>query len=135
MARKQRTPGGPFAPVNFTEKHLSKLFEPFSGHCMAIMSQNYPKRRFKHCAAFCSRCKMSASKAFFPLLFCCFSCPIFVSSAGHLLGFISVGNVFGKDFRILEFDDTKDRWIVKTDFHGNFQVNATRFFCLLLWPP
>ena len=28
----------PFAPGNFTEKHVLKLVKPFSGHCCAIKS-------------------------------------------------------------------------------------------------
>ena len=39
-----------------------------------------------------------------------------------------VGKVFRKAFRILGLDERKGRWVVKQDFHGNFQVNVTCFF-------
>ena len=55
---------------------------------------------------------------FSPPLLLCFSC----------LGFILVGKVFGKAFRILGLDERKGRWAVEQDFHGNFQVNVTWFF-------
>ena len=48
--------------------------------------------------------------------------------AGHLVGFILVGNVIRKTFRILRLDERKGRWVVKQDFHGNFRVNVTWFF-------
>ena len=63
-----------------------------------------------------------------------FSCLIFFPSAVHLVGFILVGNVLSKDFRILGLDDRKGRWVGEQDFHGSFQVNAT-FFCLFLRCP
>ena len=52
----------------------------------------------------------------------------FFSLAGHLVGFILVGKVFRKAFRILGLDERKGRWVVEQDFHGNLQVNVTRFF-------
>ena len=37
--------------------------------------------------------------------------------------------------RILKLDERKGRWVVEQDFHGNFWVNVTWFFCLFLrWP-
>ena len=51
--------------------------------------------------------------------------PHFFSLAGHLVGFILVGKVFRKAFRILGLDERKGRWVVEKDFHGNFQVNVT----------
>ena len=57
-----------------------------------------------------------------------FFCLIFFSFAGHLVGFILVGKVFRKAFRILGLDERKGRWVVEQDFHGNFQVNVTWFF-------
>ena len=54
--------------------------------------------------------------------------PHFFSLAGHLVGFILVGKVFRKAFRILGLDERKGRWVVEQDFHGNFQVNVTWFF-------
>ena len=53
--------------------------------------------------------------------------PHFFSFAGHLVGFILMGKVFRKAFRILEFDERKGRWVVGQDFHGNFLVNVTWF--------
>ena len=57
-----------------------------------------------------------------------FSCFIFFSLAGHLVGFILVGRVFRKAFRILGLGERKGRWAMEQDFHGDFQVNLTRFF-------
>ena len=101
--------------------------------------------------AFWSRCKISAcefglaQKAkffgfksdtavltftfhFLSSLFFRVSCLILFSFAGHLIGFILVGKVFRKGFRILGFDERKGRWVVEQDFHGNFPVNVTWFF-------
>ena len=64
---------------------------------------------------------------FSPPLFYRFSCLILFSLAVHLLGFILVGKVFGKAFRILGLDERKGRWIVEQNFHGKFQVNVTGF--------
>ena len=67
--------------------------------------------------------------------FCFLSSPLFLlflphffSLAGHLVGFILVGRVFRKAFRILGLGERKGRWVVEQDFHGNFQVNVTWFF-------
>ena len=65
---------------------------------------------------------------FSPPLFFRFSCLIFFSFAGHLVGFILVGKVFRKAFRILGLGERKGRWVVEQDFHGNFQVDVTWFF-------
>ena len=54
--------------------------------------------------------------------------PHFFSFAGHLVGFILVGKVFRKAFRILGLDERKGRWVMEQDFHGDFQVNVTWFF-------
>ena len=43
------------------------------------------------------------------------------------MGFILVGKVFRKGFRILGLDERKGRRVVEQDFHGNFQVNVTWF--------
>ena len=51
----------------------------------------------------------------------------FFSFAGHLVGFILVGKVFRKAFRILGLDERKNRWVVEQYFYGNFQVNVTCF--------
>ena len=66
--------------------------------------------------------------AFFPPLFFRFSYLIFSPLAGHLVGFILVGKVLGKTFRILGLNERKVRWVVEQDFHGNFQWNVTWFF-------
>ena len=55
-------------------------------------------------------------------LFFCFS------FAGHLVGFILLGIVFRKAFRILGLGERKGRWAMEQDFHGDFQVNVTWFF-------
>ena len=52
----------------------------------------------------------------------------FFSWALILVGFILVGKVFRKAFRILGLDERKGRWVVKQDFHGKFWVNVTWFF-------
>ena len=57
-----------------------------------------------------------------------FSCLIFFSLAGHLVGFILVGNVFRKALRILGLDERKGRWVVEQDFHGNFHAYVTCLF-------
>ena len=54
--------------------------------------------------------------------------PDFFSLAGHLVGFILVGRVFGKAFRILGLGERKGRWVMEQDFHGDFQVLGTWFF-------
>ena len=57
-----------------------------------------------------------------------FSFLIFFSLAGHLVGFVLVGRVFRKAFRILGLGERKGRWVMEQDFHGDFQVNVTWFF-------
>ena len=46
----------------------------------------------------------------------------------HLAGFILVGRVFRKTFRILGLGERKGRWVMEQDFRVDFQVNVTRFF-------
>ena len=58
----------------------------------------------------------------------CFSCIIFFLVLGILVGFILVGKVCKKAFRILGLGERKGSWAVEQDFHGNFQVNVTWFF-------
>ena len=48
------------------------------------------------------------------------------------MGFILVGKVLGKTFRILGLNERNGRWVVEQDFHGNVQVNVTMVFCLFL---
>ena len=60
--------------------------------------------------------------------------PPFFSFAEHL-GFILVGKVYRKSFRILGLDKGKGRWVVEQDFHGNFRFNVTwsfAFFSIVL---
>ena len=52
-----------------------------------------------------------------------FPCLVFFSLAEHLVGFILVGKVFRKAFRMLGLDQRKGRCVVEQDFQGNFQVN------------
>ena len=66
--------------------------------------------------------------AFSPPFFFLFSCFIFFSLAGHLVGFILEGRVFRKAFRILGLGERKCRWAMEQDFHADFQVNVTWFF-------
>ena len=54
--------------------------------------------------------------------------PHFFSLAGHLVGFILVGIVFRKAFRILGLGERKGRWAMEQDFREDFQVNVTWFF-------
>ena len=61
--------------------------------------------------------------------------PHFFSLAGHLVGFILVGRVLRKAFRILGLGERKDGWAIEQDFHGYFQVNLAWFFCLFLRGP
>ena len=60
--------------------------------------------------------------------FFAFLASFFFSLAGHLVGFILVGRVFRKAFRILGLGERKGRWAMEQDFHGDFQVNVTWFF-------
>ena len=76
----------------------------------------------------CVTCKPPKNFAFSPPLFFRFSCLIFFSLAGHLVGFILVGRVFRKAFRILGIGERKGSWVMEQDFHGDFQVNVTWFF-------
>ena len=66
--------------------------------------------------------------AFPPPLFFRFSCLIFFSLTGDLVGFILVGRVFRKAFRNLGLGERKGRWAMEQDFHGDFQVNFMWFF-------
>ena len=94
--------------------------------------------------AFWSRCKISACEvracvksdtAVLTFTFRFLSSPLFslflphfFSLAGRLVGFILVGIVFRKAFRILGLGERKGRWAMEQDFHGDFQVNVTWFF-------
>ena len=69
--------------------------------------------------------------AFSPPIFFRFSCLTFFSLARHLVGFILVGKVFKKAFRILGLDERKGRWVVEQEFYRNFQFSITWFFAFL----
>ena len=73
--------------------------------------------------------------AFFPPFFFRFSPLVIFLFCWALIGFISVGKVFGKAFRILGLDERKGKWVVEQDFYGNFRVNVAWFLaffsCLL----
>ena len=75
--------------------------------------------------------------AFSPPFFFRFSRLIFFSLAGRLVGFILVGRVFRKAFRILGLGERKGRWAMEQDFHGGFQVNVKHIFhvhaCSFIW--
>ena len=60
---------------------------------------------------------------------------IFFSLAGHLVGFILLGRVFRKAFRILGLGERKGRWVMEQDFHGDLLVNLAWFFCCFLRCP
>ena len=53
---------------------------------------------------------------------------IFFSLAGHLVGFILMGRVFRKAFRIVGLGERKGRWAMEQDFHADLQVNLAWFF-------
>ena len=72
---------------------------------------------------------------FSPPLFFRFSCSFFFSLAGHLVGFILMGRVFKKAFRILGLGVRKGRWEMEQDFHENLQVNLAWVFCRFLRCP
>ena len=55
---------------------------------------------------------------------------IFFSLAGYLVGFILMGRVFRKAFRILGLGERKGRWVMEQDFHGDLQVNLAWFFAV-----
>ena len=142
----------PFAPEDFAEKHVLKLVEWFSGHCykeiklttnrftgctlhgLLIQMQNISLRSSGICRKqnfkIVFGLKVTQQSwlllfAFTPPLFFRFFCLNFFSLAGHLVGFIFVGRVFRKAFRILGLRERKGRWAM--DFHGDFQFNVTWF--------
>ena len=45
-----------------------------------------------------------------------------------LVGFILMGRVFRKAFRMLGLGERKGRWAMEQDFHGDLQVNLAWFF-------
>ena len=60
--------------------------------------------------------------------FFAFLASFFSSCWAFSIGFILVGKVVRKAFRILLLYEGKGRCVVEQDFHGNFQVNVTWFF-------
>ena len=61
-------------------------------------------------------------------LFSFFLPHFFFSCWAFIVGFILVGIVFRKAFRILGLGERKGRWAMQQDFHADFQVNVTWFF-------
>ena len=60
----------------------------------------------------------------------------FFSLTGHSVGFILVGKVFRKAFRILAFiDESRGRWALEQHFQGNFSGQCYLDFCLFLRCP
>ena len=55
---------------------------------------------------------------------------IFFSLAGHLVGFVLMGRVVRKAFRILGLGERKGRWVMEQDFHGDLLVNLAWFFAI-----
>ena len=49
---------------------------------------------------------------------------LFLLLGSHLVGFILVGNVFGKACRILGIGERRGRWAMEQDFHGKFRVHV-----------
>ena len=119
---------------------------------MWILIYSFSDTNYVWAACVWSRCKISACEvracaeskisrllfAFSPPFFFRFSCLIFFSLAGHLVGLILMGRVFRKAFRILGLGERKGRWAMEQDFHGDFQVKAGQcymVFCLFLRCP
>ena len=67
-------------------------------------------------------------------LFSLFLLVFFFSLAGHLVGFILIGRVFRKAFRILGLGKRKGRWAMEQHFHGDLQVNLAWFLPFLRCP-
>ena len=70
--------------------------------------------------------------------FFAFLASFFFSLTGHLVGFILVGNVFRKAFRILGLGERKGRWVVDrsgTRFTWQFSGQCYMVFCLFLRCP
>ena len=66
-----------------------------------------------------------------------FSCPFFLSTAGHLLVFILLGKVLKIAFRIYKnvgLDRRRCRWVVEQDSHQNIWVYFRRTFALISGP-
>lgn len=83
----------PFDPRNFTEKRHLNLFEPVSGHGLALKSQNLSKTllQAEHFMTFCSRFKTTDSE-------------------------LSSGKVLGKAFKIVALGGRKYRGYCKKIF-------------------
>ena len=70
---------------------------------------------------------------FLSSLFFRVSCLILFSFAGHLIGFILVGKVFRKGFRILGLGERKGRWAM--DISWTFSGPCHVVFCFFLRCP
>ena len=113
-------------------KELKLTTNSFTGrtlHGLLIQMQNISLR-----SSGCAENKILGFKSYFSLSllpsFFAFLASCFFSLAGHLVyvGFILVGRVFRKAFRILGLGERKGRWAMEQDFHGDLQVNLTWFF-------
>ena len=75
---------------------------------------------------------MENKKSFYyPCFYFSLFLPHFFSLAGNLVGFILVGGVFRKAFRILGLGERKGRLAMEQDFHGDLQINLTWFFAFI----
>ena len=124
-----------YCPVLFINRNrswiVSKLVERFPGHCPAVC-RSFTSRpsdcRCKILACEVQACAESKVSIYFSpfsfQLFFRFSCLIFFSLAGHLVGFISVGKkVFRKALR------WKERYVVSgTRFSWKFSDQCCNFF-------
>ena len=119
----------PFAPGDFAEKRVLKLVEWFSGHCykeLKLTTNQFTGRTLGGLLIQMQNISLRSSGMQRKLF--AFLASFFFSLAGHLVGFILVGRVFRKAFRILGLGERKGRWAMEQDFHGDFQVNVTWFF-------
>ena len=65
----------------------------------------------------------------------CFGATVVEPFARHLVGFILVGTVFGKAFRIFGLHERKSRWVLEHDFRENFWVNVIWLFAFFFGLP
>ena len=110
-------------------KELKLTIKPFTGRSLRgllIQMQNISLRS----SGMRRKQNFEISLYFSSHLFSLFLSRFFSSCWVFGIGFILVGKVVRKAFRILGLDERKGRCVVEQDFHGNFQVNVTWFFCL-----
>ena len=114
-------------------KELKLTTNPFTGrtlHSLLIQMQNISlrssgMRRKQNFDSLDFYFSLSLLPSFFAFL-----ADFFFPLAGHLVGFILVGRVFRKAFRILGLGERKGRWVMEQDFHGDLQVNLAWFFAV-----